>query len=370
MDEIFSTYSAMVKKLADFVSSKSSVPEAERDGAWRSAAKAQACDAARPILPVATKSTVGIFASGQALESLIMHLLGDPLTECNSVGQKLLNECRKTIPTFLERADKPDRGGATIAYMSDTRSNTAELSSTILGGDFSMDFEPVRLDDYWPKNELNILADILYENSGLSLKEIKQKITKLSYREKQQILHTYVGERLNRRHKPGRSIEKIHYSWDLICDYGIFRDLQRHRIVDDLQWQDLTPRFGYEVPDLVVEAGLQDDFEKCFELSFKLYDAMYNAGYPKESQYATLMGHKMRWKMTFNAREAFHFIELRTSPQGHPGYRKLVKQMYDKICEVHPLIGSHMKFVNKDEDPELSRLAAERYTQFKLKQLK
>jgi hypothetical protein len=178
-----------------------------------------------------------------------------------------------------------------------------------------------------------------------------------------------MGERLNRRHRPGRALEKAHYSFDLVCDYGIFRDLQRHRMVDDLAWQPLTPRFGYEVPALVDEAGLTGMFEECFDTSLKLFSALQAGGYVHEAQYATLLGHKMRWKITFNAREAFQLIELRTAPQGHPGYRKLAKEMYDKIIEVHPMLGEAMKFVNKDEDAELSRLAAERYTQYKLNQL-
>jgi thymidylate synthase ThyX len=178
-----------------------------------------------------------------------------------------------------------------------------------------------------------------------------------------------MGERLNRRHRPGRALEKAHYSWDLVCDYGIFRDLQRHRMVDDLQWQALTPRYGYDIPQLVEDAGLSEQFERCFDLSLELYSQLQAAGYALEAQYATLLGHRMRWKVTYNAREAFHFHELRTSPQGHPGYRKLVQQMHEKLAEVHPLMAAEMKFVNQGEDEALTRLAAERYTQFKLEQL-
>jgi thymidylate synthase ThyX len=175
-----------------------------------------------------------------------------------------------------------------------------------------------------------------------------------------------MGERLNRRHRPGRALEQAHYTWDLVCDYGIFRDLQRHRMVDDLQWQPLTPSYGYEVPALVEEAGLAEQFEQCFDLSARLYSTMQQAGFGYEAQYATLLGHRMRWKITYNAREAFHLHELRTSPQGHPGYRKLVQQMHEKLAEVHPMLAESMKFVNQDEDPELTRLAAERYTSQKL----
>jgi dTMP kinase len=369
LDKIFDIYSDMVAKLTDYVRNNSSVPDSERDMAWKGATKAQACDAVRAVLPVATTSTVGIFASGQALESLIMHLLSDELAESHETGRKLLVEARKVLPAFLERVDINERGVLAMGYKAFTRENTKELARELLSGKISGDKEEVSLVDFWPKNELDIVADILYEHSSLSLGEIKKEVEKWPISKKKKVIQAYVGERFNRRHKPGRAFEKIHYSWDVLCDYGIFRDLQRHRMVDDMNWQSLTPRYGYEVPELVDEAGLGDAFEKCFDLSLKLYSLMQKHGYEQEAQYATLLGHRMRWKMTFNAREAFHFIELRSSPQGHPGYRKVANEMHEKIAEVHPLIASSMKFVNKDEDAELTRLAAERYTQKKLAQL-
>lgn len=370
MDAIFDLYSSMVRGLTDHITRTSSTPESERDVAWRSAVRAQACDAIRAVLPVATQSTVGIYASGQALESLIMHLLSDELPEARETGQYILDEARKVIPTFLERADKPDRGGATIAYRARTQEAIKQLAEAELSAAHSAAKDAVTLTDYWPRNEIDIVADILFEHSSLSLEEIRTEVETWEYDKKYKVFKAAIGERLNRRHKPGRAFEKPHYSWDLLCDYGIFRDIQRHRMVDDMNWQQLTPRYGYEIPKLVEEAGLSDSFERCFDLSLALYSKLQAAGYELEAQYATLLGHRMRCKMTYNAREAFHIHELRTSPQGHPGYRKLVQEMHDKLTQVHPLIADAMIFVNKGEDEELTRLAAERYTLYKLNKLK
>lgn len=370
MDEIFDSYSEMVRELTEYVRAHSSVSEKERDVAFNGATRAQACDAIRPVLPVATKSTVGIYASGQALESLIMHLLSDELQEAKITGEALLREARKTIPTFLERADKPDRGGAAIAYRATTYKGMKEFANKHLPQTLGSLDDDVQLVDFWPRNELDLLPHMLYEHSALSLENLEKEIAQWTYDQKTEAFTTYMGERLNRRHRPGRALEIAHYSWDLICDYGIFRDLQRHRMVDSLEWQFLTPRYGFDVPELVEKAGLADTFEACFDKSAALYSLLQQHGYELEAQYATLLGHRMRWKITYNAREAFHLHELRTSPQGHPGYRKLVKQMHDKLTEVHPLLGQSMKFVNKGEDEELTRLAAEKYTQFKLEQLK
>jgi thymidylate kinase/thymidylate synthase ThyX len=369
MDKIFDTYSDMVRALTEYVRSNSKVPAKEQDGAWKAATRAQACDTIRPVLPVATKSTVGIFGSAQALESLVMHLQSDVLPEAQTTGDKMLKEVRKVSKVFFERADKPDRGGAFVAYRSNTAKTVKDLADKNLSDRHSTHLSPVTLTSVWPRNEVDVIPDMLYEHSGLSLKEIKDQTNKWTYDQKLEIFQAYMGERLNRRHRPGRALEKIHYSWDLVCDYGIFRDLQRHRMVDDLEWQQLTPRYGFEVPQLVQDAGLTEQFESCFNLGLGLYSTLQATGYETEAQYATLLGHKMRWKVTFNAREAFQMLELRTGPQGHPGYRKLAQEMYEKIAETHPLIGQAMKFINQDEDPELTRLAAERYTQFKLGQL-
>lgn len=370
MDTLFEKYSELVQKLTDYVRTNSSEPEENRDGAWKAATRAQACDAARVLLPVATKATVGIFASGQALESLIMHLQSDELAESRETGEKLLQEGRKVVPTFLERADRPDRGGAWVAYRANTRANIASLAKEAsLQPMKGNDYQAVQLTDFWPKNELDVLPHALYEHSTLGLDELKSAIDEWDYAKKTAALTTYIGERLNRRHKPGRAFETVHYNFDLLCDYGIFRDLQRHRMVDALEWQALTPHYGFEIPKLVSEAGFDDLFESCFALSMELYHTLMSNGYENEAQYATLLGHRMRWKVMMNAREAYHFMELRTSPQGHPGYRKLAKEMYDKIAEAHPTIAEGMRFVNQDEDPELTRLAAERATQFKLQQL-
>lgn len=369
MDEIFRLYSNMVHSLTKYVTEASTTPAEERDVAWKGAVRAQACDAIRPVLPVATNSTVGIFASGQALESLIMHLLADPLPEARKTGEDMLTEARKVNGAFLERADKPDRGGAWIAYQANKNTAVKKLAEEFLPDNHASTTDAVQLTSVWPRNEFDLVPDMLYEHSNLPLKQIQEEVTTWSYEKRLQVFEAYIGERLNRRHKPGRALEKAHYSWDLVCDYGIFRDLQRHRMVDDLEWQELTPRYGYDMPKLVEEAGLVDEFEQCFEISLKLHSLLQANGFALEAQYATLLGHKMRWKITYNAREAFHLHELRTSPQGHPGYRKLVQEMHEKLSEIHPLLGEAMKFVNQGEDAELTRLAAERYTQFKLQQM-
>jgi thymidylate synthase ThyX len=370
LDNIFDLYSNLVRRVTDFVREKTGEPKDDREkAAWRGATRAQACDAIRPVLPVATTATVGIFGSSQAIESLILHLLSEDLIEARQTGERMLNEARKVIPAFLERTDKPERGGATTAHRANTRSEISNLAQKYAPAKKPGNKEEIKLLEYYPKNELDIVPHILFSESQATFGDIKKAAAGLSDEIKKKIVNTYMGERLNRRHKPGRAMEIPHYIWEVTTDYGIFRDLQRHRVVDAFEWQKLGIDLGYEIPQLVKDAGLVKDFKECFALSEELYKKMQKAGYPNEAQYTSLFGHRMRFRIGLNARAAFHFIELRSTPQGHPGYRRVVTKMHEQLAKVHPEIGKGMRFVNKDEDPKLTRMAAELATQYKLEKL-
>ncbi len=375
LDRIFDLYSEIVRGTTEYVQGKNPAPAVPPDGdrteliAWRGATRAQACDAARSLLPVATKSTVGIVASAQAMEAMIRRLLAEPLEEANTAGRMLLRESRKVIGAFLKRADLPDRGLAWVMYLRETKDTLRSLAARYLpqkSADFS---EPVRLIGASIKDEMDLVPDMLFETSTLSEAELRAAVAAWPFARRQEVFDAYMGTRMNRRHKPGRALEKLHYEWEVTADYGTFRDLQRHRIVDAWEWQNLTVDYGYEVPDLIKEAGFEARFRECFAESESLFGAMTDAGFAEEAQYATLLGHRLRYRFMMNAREAFHLLELRTSPQGHPGYRKICQEMHRQLSLIHPRLGAAMRFVNQSGDPPLTRLDAERATQLKLKLL-
>ena len=373
MDWIFERYSLTVKELIEYLRKKYPSPTDPKERtAWLNATKAQACDAVRPVLPVATKSTVGIFASGQSIESLIMHLASEPLEEARRVGEDILREARKVIPSFLKRADDPTRGRMISSYRFETRSGVRALARKHL--DFSRagsSTGKIRLVNFWPADELNLVPEMLYESAGgLSLEEIQRQVADWPIEKKEEVFRAYMGERKNRRHRPGRALEFAHFEWEIDGrDYGTYRDLQRHRMVDGWEQQRLDISGGYEIPDLIVEADLSVKYKECFDLSRDLFEFMRENGHELEAQYATLLGHRMRYRFMMNAREMFHFLELRTGPAGHPGYRKIGNEIFDIYKRVHPRSADSMIFVNQGDNPDLTRLAAERATQAKLSRL-
>jgi thymidylate synthase ThyX len=378
MDHIFDLYSVVVRKLTEFVrTSKPFTTDAtdektkkQHHVAWLGATRAQACDAARAMLPVATISTVAMVGSAQSFDNMVMQLSSLELPEANDIAKDILGESRKVAGSFFKRTDMPARGGAITNYRREIRKDLRKKVSEIAGSQLS--YSPanfgveVNLIDYSPKNEMDVINDLLWSASAASYADVSKLRESLTDEQAGEILGAAIGERFNRRHRPGRSFEFAHFKWEIVCDYGIFRDLQRHRPVDGLEWQELTPYLGYEIPKLVRDAELVKEFEEVFSISSGLHHTLKREGYNLEPQYATLLGHQMRWRVMMNVREAFHFHEIRTGPDGHPGYRKIVQMMHDRFGEVYPQLAKMMKFVNLREDDELTRLAAERATQAKL----
>ena len=225
----------------------------------------------------------------------------------------------------------------------------------------------MELTEFDPEGELKVVAAAMYASSDLPDRQLLNRARDMNAEERAAVLRAYVGTRANRRHKPGRAFERTSYRFDVLCDYGAFRDLQRHRLLT-LEWQRLSPDHGYEIPPELDEAGLLDDWRTVMDRSAQVHQELASSGLAEAAQYAVAMAYRIRFYMHMNAREAIHLIELRSTPQGHPVYRRVVQRMHRLIQEVHPAIGAAMTFVDHS-NVELERLAAERRTEARRKEL-
>lgn len=364
MDRMFDSYSQMAEAVTEHV--RATVPKdpADSDFVYRQATRAKALDAVRGALPAASLSNVGIYGSGQAFEALLLRMRAHPLPEARHYADLMLAELRKVIPSFLRRVDVPDRGGRWTAHMMSTSADTAVVVDRLFGQAIAQDVPEVTLIEFDPDGEDKLVAAAVYSHSHLPEGQIRARVERLSTEEKSEILRAYIGERENRRHKPGRAFERIDYRFDILSDYGAFRDLQRHRMLT-IEWQPLTPYHGYAKPELVEAAGCGEMFDEVMDRSASLYDAVV-AEYPQQAAYAVSMAYRIRYVMQFNAREAMHMLELRSSPQGHPSYRRVALEMHRQIAEVagHRAVAAAMNHMTT-EAPELERLEAERRAESK-----
>ena len=359
MDRMFDAYSHVLATVTEHVRATVDRDPADSDFVFRQATRAKALDAARGILPAGSLSNVGIYGSGQGFEALLLRLQTHPLPEAREYGHLMLHELRKVIPSFLRRVDMPERGVRWSNYLATTRQRTAELVDSLFAEQPAEQAPTVTLVDFDPQAEDKLLAAICYSHSHLPEHQLLERVAGLGAAERLALVRAYVGERENRRHKPGRAFERVDYRFDVLSDYGAFRDLQRHRLMT-IEWQRLTPAHGYVRPDLVDAAGQTTAFDEAMHRSARLYEALTEE-FPEQAPYAVAMAYRLRYVMQFNAREAIHLLELRSGAQGHPAYRRVALEMHRLIAEQagHRAVAEAMTHLTT-EAPELERLAAER----------
>jgi thymidylate synthase ThyX len=367
MERVFNTYSRMVAAMTTAFEERH--PRQENDPAWvwNATIRAKACDTIRGMLPVSTLSNVGIYATGQAYEMGVTRMQASSLAEVRDYGAMMLGELRKIIPSFLTRVDLDDRGVVWSKYLETVRSDLEQRAET-LGA--PTDTGPsVVLTDWDPEAETKIAAAALYAVSELPDGRLQDIAAGMSPAQRAEIVAAMVGSRSNRRHKPGRAMERTTYRFDVKCDIGAFRDLQRHRLMT-LEWQRYSTRLGYDVPDEVVINDLENEWTDVMDASGELYEDIRDELGADVAQYVVPFAYNVRFVMEMNPRQAFHLIELRSQPAGHPAYRTVAHQMHQAIREVagHRLVADAMKYVDYS-DIDLERLEGERRAQKKRESL-
>jgi len=359
LDRMFETYAELVPVCQEHFRRLHPKDPSDSDFVYRQSIRAKAFDSLRGLLPAASLSNVGIFGTGQGYEALLLRMQAHPLPEARAYGELMLGELRKVIPSFLSRVDRPERGGAWSAYLGATSQATAEVAASLFAGVEPEPRPAVTLVDFDPEAEDKLLAAMLYPHVDLPEDQVLARVPSLSVAEREAVFSAYVGTRSNRRHKPGRGLERASYRFDVLSDYGAFRDLQRHRMLT-IQWQALGTRHGYQLPADVVDAGGGPRFEEAMERSAALYEAL-SPRFGAQAPYAVALAYRMRYSIDMNAREALHMLELRTGPAGHPSYRHVGQEMHRLIAEEagHHLVARMMRFVDHGATG-LERLEGER----------
>ncbi|MGE5407586.1 MAG: FAD-dependent thymidylate synthase [Syntrophothermus sp.] len=359
MDELFSIYSRSLTEVEAWAAERWPRGAEEPEAAWRRSIRAKALDLLRGLLPAATLSHVGIYASGQAYEQLIMRLMASALPEAREYGGMILAELQRVMPSFVSRIERPDRGGEWISYLERRRERTeqwvARLALDRRGGDEGAPaVELIHVDG----GEEDLLAACLFEAATAPETEILSRIDVLDRREREELLAAMAGDRRNRRHRPGRGFEAVRYRFEIVSDYGAFRDLQRHRMLT-CQWQRLGPDLGAGVPAELADAGVAGEFERGLEVSRAEYERLQAAGLTELAPYALSLAYRIRYVLDLNAREAMHLIELRSGREGHPTYRAVAQAMHERIAAVHPGIAAAMSHVDTSAEPRLERILSE-----------
>jgi len=336
---------------------------------YKSTVRSRALDILRNLLPAATLTNLGITGNGRAFEYLLTKLYCSELTELRNLASLLNSELDCVIPSFIKRVNEK-HGKSLQLFITNTNREISKLTDNYLGN-LQPDYSPqdVRLIDYTDSKDalVKVVSAILYENAhGQSLYDIIKLVESFTQEKIKEIIFAYTKFRGNRRHRPGRAFEMVEYLFEMFTNFGMFRDLHRHRILT-IERQLLSTKHGYDIPKEVIYSGIGKDFKDCMYLSDNVYRKLAKT-MPYEAQYAVNFAYKYPYFIKINLRELYHMVELRTIAQGHPDYRYICQEIYKKVNDVHPLLTKGMKFVDLNRY-ELGRFETEKRGEMKRREL-
>lgn len=332
---------------------------------YRVTVRAKALDLLRGLLPASAMTNVGMTGNGRAFEYLLTLMYGSQLAELRSLAGQLFDELNSVIPSFVRRAN--DRHGQALQqYLAKTEQEVRYLARKYLSG-MQVEASPahVRLVEHENNTaaEVKVASAILYEQAqGQPLEKITQHVRSMPQDDRHDIIHSYTKHRENRRQRPGRAYEMVDYVFEFFTNFGMFRDLHRHRVLT-MERQLLSTRHGYDMPPEIEDAGLGSEFAECMDFTKEAYEAIAQEML-EEAQYVVNFAYRYPYFIKMNLREACHMIELRTAAQGHPDYRRACQEMFSQIKQAHPVLAQGIMFADMNSY-ELERLGAEKRTELK-----
>ncbi len=214
----------------------------------------------------------------------------------------------------------------------------------------------LRLISYDSDAPLKVGAAMLFGHSQSGLMELQEYCRSLNKEEINRILEVGSNFRENRRHKSPRALEHAYFTFEIVSDFGVYRDLQRHRILTQDR-QLLTCDFGYYIPPEIRDTDMEESYCKAMGQAKKAYDQI-SPELPEEAQYVVPMGFNIHWYFHVNLRALQWICELRSQAVGHPSYRFIAQEMSKQVSQVFPQFERFFKFVDY-EGYELGRLGQE-----------
>ncbi|MFM2309022.1 MAG: hypothetical protein RLY87_1143, partial [Chloroflexota bacterium] len=332
MDGLFDTYAALLGPTIAWVQQQSPRDAETSERAYTAATRAKAFDLLRGLLPMATRTNVGMYGNGRAFEYLITRTGSYALEEMQTIQARLYDALSAMIPSFVKRAHSA-RGEAMRTYLRSIRQGGATAALNIPR--VSPTMEPnVTLVASQHDALQRVVTAILYPHADTDYASVAAYVATLDQTQCAAIVTEACGDRSVRFHKPGRAFEEALYTFDIVADIGAYRDLQRHRMMTQ-ERQPYGVELGYSVPQELIAAGLDGQFRHAIDVAMEVTRRI-RTDLPEASQYAVPMACLMRWRVTMNLREAFHFCELRSTPQGHPSYRRVAQDVYRLLSDTHP----------------------------------
>lgn len=330
---LFQVYADLYQKVEKYFLETNPQKPDQPDSLYQTIIKGLTCDVVRNTLPVGTLTNLGMTANARVLEHAIVKMLSHPLEEIRQIGEEIKAAGTKVVPTLIKYTEPNE-------YLMTTEKLIGNQSRQKLADLEPNEQKPVVLVHYDRQAEAKIVASLLYKYSRLPYVQIRQQVEKMSETDKAEIIDRALKNR-GKFDAPVRELEHAFYTFDLLLDYGAFRDIQRHRLCTQTN-QSITTDHGYAVPDKLAELNLAAPFERAMARAKEAYDKI-SPEFPAEAQYLVPMAFKKRVLMTMNLRELHHFIKLRSGSRGHISYRRIAQQCWQELNKVQPTLAKYIE---------------------------
>jgi thymidylate synthase ThyX len=374
MDHIFETYAKLVEPMKRYFTNLKPLAEAEYDIngdgkkekiadltderdikaftiTYNTDVRTKSCDTLRHMLPLSTLTNVGLFGNGRFFQGLISHLYSTDIAETQEIGKKAFKACSEIIPQYVRRASRSEYA---LSVRNEMKNLACKLGLDSVSGQKPESLHKINLivirpeDRKGPAPDAQMVAAMLFAYAGTPFDELEKIARNMSDAERLRVVKTYIGLRRTRRDRPGRAFEFGYpYTFELVTSWGVYKDLMRHRMNTQIR-QLFTPRLGFYLAPEIAEAGFEKETLECVARASELYELMRKED-PTAAQYAVLHGNYVRWMLGINDREAFHLLELRTIPQGHPTYRAAAQEMHRLIAARSEWKAAAMNYVDYND---------------------
>jgi thymidylate synthase ThyX len=354
-DQLFETYSNLSKPLTSYIEKQ--FPQKDiPDGAYKAALRAKVLDCLRGILPAATLTNMGVFGNGRFFEKLVRVLHQNPLHEMKDLGGKTEHELSKIIPSFIRRAHPSHPNYQSFATYKNKLDLFSKKLSTQIPSQIKATQATVNLCHWDEDGPKKVAQALLFSETQSSMNEQIDFMNQIDSKQWTQWFQELGEIRDSRRHKAPRAAEHAFFTFEIIADFGIYRDLQRHRMLTQ-EKQMLTCSLGYTVPEEITACNLDKEYIKALSQAKNTYDEIAKT-MPIEAQYVVPMAYHIRWYFKANLRSLQWLCELRSAAAGHAQYRYIAQEMARKVCDTFPCFTPFFKFVDFEGHP-LGRLQQE-----------
>lgn len=364
---LFETYSKLIPPLTAKIEEQMPHDPNTSKAAYIAALRAKVLDCLRGLLPSSTLTNMGIYGNGRFYEQMIHKLHCSNLVEMQEIGKRTYEELEKVIPSFIRRSDLSHKTHQNYAAFNEAMNmELAVVTAQNMAFNERNMAQGVRLISYDLESPVKIAAALLFANSDKSLSDLLDYCQELPEVELERILDAACSARENRRNKSPRALEHANFTFEVLTDFGVYRDLHRHRMLTQ-ERQFLTCDYGYYTPPEIQGMEIEADYHAAMQKAKAAYDEIATE-LPEEAQYAVPMAFNVRWYFHVNLRALQWLCELRSQPAGHPTYRQVAQEMAKEACRVFPAFERFFKFVDFSGH-ELGRLGQEQRKQEKMQAL-